>query len=60
MTLPFGGSRCAKCKKLMVIRLDNLPFCSECEKKLCEEANAKLKKIGGDKKVVLNSTAVQE
>ena len=57
MKLPLSDGRCAKCGDLMLYRPDKVPFCSKCEKRFAEEAQAKLRK---GKKQVLHSMAVEE
>lgn len=60
MKLPFSSSKCAKCGDLMLFRPDRLPFCSKCEKAMCEDAERKVPKLAGGKKLTLHSEAVQE
>lgn len=57
MKLPFSEGKCAKCGDLMIFRPDKIPFCSKCEKRISEEAQAKL---GKGEKQVLHSEAVEE
>lgn len=59
MRLKYSQVRCARCGEPKIFRPDQLPFCSKCEKKMCEEAAARIKQLKG-KKVVLNSSAVED
>ncbi len=55
----FSSTKCAKCGKDTLIRPDKLPFCLECEDKMCEEFAEKIRPdIGKKGKVILRSDAV--
>jgi hypothetical protein len=48
----FTPTICAMCKQSMLIRLDNVPFCIECEKKMLETVEKSNPKIKGKLKLV--------
>lgn len=55
---PFPSGICAKCGGLKIERPDNMPFCSECEKKIAQEFTSKIRPdMGKSKKLVLQSEA---
>ena len=60
MSLPISEGKCAKCGGFMLFRTDKIPFCSECEKRMCQEVAQKLPKLAKGKKMVLHSEAVEE
>ena len=41
----LSGSWCAMCKGLILHRLDKLPFCSECQKKIAAQIKARVPKV---------------
>jgi hypothetical protein len=41
------GTRCAKCRGFILERLDGIPFCSECQKKIEAEIKARVPKLRG-------------
>ena len=41
------GTRCAKCRGFILERMDGIPFCSECEKKIEAEIKARVPKVRG-------------
>ena len=60
MKLPFGGGKCMGpgCNNILIAQPGELPFCSEYQKKMCSDAERKIKKLRG-KKVVLHGEAVE-
>lgn len=59
MAPKFSSSKCAKCGTFMLIRADKIPFCLDCEKKMCDfYANKVRPDIGKKGKVILESEAV--
>jgi ribosomal protein L37AE/L43A len=41
------GTKCAKCSGFILERVDGIPFCSECEKKITGEIKERLPKVRG-------------
>ena len=41
----LSGSWCAMCKGFIIHRIDNLPFCSECQKKIEAQIKAQVPKV---------------
>jgi predicted amidophosphoribosyltransferase len=41
---PWDTGRCVKCGAPM-IRLDNVPFCSQCEREVTQEASQRIPKL---------------
>lgn len=41
------GTRCAKCRGFILERVDKIPFCSECQKKIEAEIKTRVPKVRG-------------
>lgn len=41
------GFRCGRCKGFILERVDGIPFCSECQKKIEGEIKARVPKLRG-------------
>jgi len=54
---PFREGQCAKCKLPMLVRPDNLPLCSGCEKLMLEEVAQKFPHLAKGGKLRLYSRA---
>jgi ribosomal protein L37AE/L43A len=44
---PLRGTRCAKCNGFILERVDGIPFCSECQKKIEGEIKSRVPKLRG-------------
>jgi len=43
----LDGTRCAKCKGFILHRVDGIPFCSECQKKIEAQIKERVPKVRG-------------
>lgn len=43
----LDGTRCAKCKGFILHRVDKIPFCSECQKKIEAQIKERVPKVRG-------------
>lgn len=51
---PWNPGRCVKCGAPMV-RMDNIPFCSQCEKKVTQEVSQRIPKLSKKGTIELRS-----